>query len=90
MANHAIGEAISNAINTSFTKSFESSAAIPVVDAPSTLRTPISFLRCAMLNADSPNKPRQAIKIAIDVNALKIFDIRSSDLKSLSNASSKK
>src|SRR3954462_12448435 len=60
---HATGEAIKNEMTTSFKKSFDSSPTMPAVLAPSTLRIPISFMRCSTLKVVRPNKPRQEIKI---------------------------
>ena len=48
----------------SLTKLPESIAIIFDTDAPNTLRTPISFVRCAAVKVASPNKPRQEMKIA--------------------------
>ncbi len=51
-------------MTTSIKKSFESSCTILLTLAPNTFLIPISFMRWVMANADSPNKPKQAIKIA--------------------------
>jgi len=45
IAHHAAGVATINATKTNFRKSFESKALMPATDAPSTFRTPISFMR---------------------------------------------
>src|SRR3954468_3074796 len=64
MANQATMKAMMAAKPTSFKKSFDNSVTIVLTSAPSTLRIPISFVRWLMVKADSPNKPRHAIKIA--------------------------
>jgi hypothetical protein len=64
MISHANGEAMNNAIATSFRKSFENKITMLATLAPSTLRTPISFVRCSALNVASPNKPRHEIRMA--------------------------
>ena len=33
-------------------------------EAPNTLRTPISFVRCSAVNVAKPKRPRQEIKMA--------------------------
>ena len=35
-----------------------------VIFAPSTLRIPISFVRCTVVNAANPNKPKHASNMA--------------------------
>src|SRR4030095_5622544 len=69
----AMGDAMTKAIATSLMKSFESSVTIFDTDAPSTLRTPISFVRCAVEKSDKPNKPRHAIKMAKPANIANTF-----------------
>ena len=51
-------------INTSNTNSFDSNRHKLNTDAPSTLRTLISLIRCSATKIESPNNPRQLIKIA--------------------------
>ena len=63
MDHQAIGAAIRNAINTRRRKSFEIKKVIPVTDAPSTLRTPISLILVSAIYVARPNKPRQEINI---------------------------
>ena len=46
---HASGAAITNAINTSFIKSIDNKLTILETLAPSTFRTPISFVCCMVL-----------------------------------------
>ena len=46
LAHQAIGEAIRIAMPTSFIKSFDNNLTTPVTEAPSTLRIPISLVRC--------------------------------------------
>jgi hypothetical protein len=62
------GKAIMAAIRTSFKKSFESILTIPVTEAPSTLRIPISFVFCSAVKVTRPNKPRQEINMARKAN----------------------
>jgi len=76
---HATGKAMIAAIVTSFRKSFASNVTIELTFAPNTLRTPISFMRCVISNADSPNKPRQAMNIAMHANMVKMVPWRCSD-----------
>jgi len=64
MVHQAIGEASRIAISTSFTKSRDSIAVIPVTEAPNTLRIPISFVLNSAIYDASPSKPRQDIKMA--------------------------
>src|SRR5690606_28799747 len=47
MLHQAIGEAMRMAINTGFIKSFDKRVTIPPVEAPNTLRMPISLIRCS-------------------------------------------
>ena len=68
MAYQATGKAITAAIKTNFKKSFDNSVTICGTLAPNTLRTPISLTLCVMVKADNPNKPKQAIKIAMHEN----------------------
>lgn len=56
---HATGVAITKAINTSCTKSFDKIEMILVTVAPSIFLIPISFVRVLMVYITSPNKPRQ-------------------------------
>ena len=65
IAYHAIGKARRDAITTSFKKSFDNNVTMPLMFAPNTFRTPISFMRCEIANAERPNNPRHAMKIAI-------------------------
>ena len=53
-----------NAISTSFANPFVSSTSSSPIEAPSTLRTPISLVRCAVVMEVNPNSPKQAITIA--------------------------
>ncbi len=76
MAYHAIGKAISDAMITSFRKSFDKSITIVPTLAPNTLRMPISLMRCVMAKEESPSNPKQAISMAIQekiVNRLLCF-----------------
>ena len=45
MAPHAMGDATKNEINTRITKSLDSNDVMPVTEAPSTFRMPISLMR---------------------------------------------
>ena len=49
---------------TNLIKSIDSSRIMPETDAPSTLRTPISLVRCMVENRDKPKRPKEAIKMA--------------------------
>src|SRR5690349_16854017 len=69
------GNAHTKAITISFRKSFDSSATIAASLAPSTLRIPISFVRVSAENVASPNKPRQAMSIAMHVNDITMPDV---------------
>ena len=62
MTYQAMGQAITMAINTSFMKSKASILTIPVVLAPNTLLTPISFILLVAACADRP-KSRQMMNI---------------------------
>src|ERR1700704_2877316 len=64
MPYQATGIAIKNEINTSATKSLLNSPQRFKTDAPNTLRTPISLVRCSAMKDASPNKPRQLMNIA--------------------------
>ena len=59
---HDSGNAISNDISISFIKSFESIVVMVVVDAPVTLRIPISFLLFCAVNAGS-DVPHSVLKL---------------------------
>src|SRR4030095_12353635 len=88
ISHQAIGEAITIAIKTSFTKSFERSAATLETEAPSTFRTPISFVCCETATIVKPNNPRQEIKMRSMENITdKLVNCRSV-LYCLSNSSS--
>ena len=56
------------AIITSFMKSLESILVTEVTLAPSTLRIPISLVRCFAINVANPNNPKQAINMASTEN----------------------
>src|SRR6185312_5257623 len=56
--------AIKQEINTSNANSLESICHRWYTEAPNTLRTPISFLRCSATNDARPNNPRHEIKVA--------------------------
>ena len=62
MAYQAIGVAKIIAIQTRLKKSFDNKAIMLEEEAPSTLRTPISFSRRSAAKAASPNRPKQEIK----------------------------
>jgi hypothetical protein len=63
--NHASGDAITIVIHTSFIKSFERRVATLITEALNTFVIPISRVRCSAEKANSPNKPKHAIKMAI-------------------------
>src|SRR5215203_3697179 len=73
ITHQATGKAITLAINTSLTKSFDTSNKILETDAPRTFRTPISFVRCTVENMASPNNPRHATKMATAAKKPKTF-----------------
>ena len=77
------------AINTSFKKSFDNNVTMVLTFAPNTFRTPISFMRCVMANADKPNKPRHAMKIAMHANIVNMVPCLCSDSYSFANLSSR-
>ena len=56
-----------------FDKIFESNRMMFETEAPSTLRTPISFVRCAVANKESPSSPRHAMKMAKPENMPNTF-----------------
>src|SRR3954467_2222538 len=56
--------AIKQAIITSNTKSTDTMLHKLYTDAPSTLRTPISFVLCSAIKDASPNNPRQEMNMA--------------------------
>ena len=76
---YAIGTAIKQEITTSFKKSLDNIFHTLKIDAPNTLRTPISFFLCSATNDVNPNSPKQLIKIANAVNTPESVPIRSSD-----------
>src|SRR6185437_2406933 len=90
MAYQATGNAMNDAIITSFKKSFEISATIPGTLAPNTFLTPISFTRCEMAKAERPNKPRHAMNMAMDAKTIKIVSCVCSDAYNFEKFSSKK
>ena len=73
-----MGEAISNDMVTSFTKSFDNNCHKLNTVAPNTLRTPISLMRCSAINDAMPNKPRQLINMAKPAKQVASLPIRSS------------
>jgi len=70
--------AITQAASTRITKSFDSICHRLATEAPSTLRMPISLVRCSATNEASPNSPRQLMKIAKTVKNEASFPMRSS------------
>src|SRR5215203_5193095 len=90
MAHHAIGEAITMAIMISFTKSFDNMAVMFLILAPNTFRIPISFVRCSAINAESANKPRQAMIIANTAKLVKMLPVRFTSSYILAKRSSMK
>ena len=60
-----MGKARRLAIIISFIVFFVNSTNMLPVDAPNTFLTPISLVLIATVWSDSPNNPKQAIKIAI-------------------------
>ena len=76
MANHAIGEAMTIAMSTSFRNSLDNNVTILEMLAPSTFLTPISLVRCSALKVARPNNPKQEIRIAIMVKYPTMADRR--------------
>src|ERR1700751_5260528 len=70
IAHQARGAAMTNANNTSVINSFESSATIWVTEAPTTLRTPISFVLRVVVYITSPKSPKQLMNPARAVHQL--------------------
>ena len=58
--NQDTGMAIKNEMNTSVTKSFDNNFQRLNTDAPNTLRTPISLVRCSAINDAIPKRPKTA------------------------------
>src|SRR6476646_5693144 len=75
IAHHAMGNAITEEISTSFKKSTDSIRAILLTDAPNTLRMTISLTRCSAAYVIKPNKPRQAITMANTENVINICPV---------------
>src|SRR6202012_1655708 len=62
-----------NAINTSQTNSCDRLNQRLLIEAPNTLRIPISLRRCSAEKEANPNNPRQEIMIARQVKPIAIF-----------------
>src|SRR5579863_4388781 len=90
MKYHAAGDAIRNATTTSFKKSFDNSIVIVPILAPSTFRTPISFILVSAIYVASPNKPRQEIKTLRPAKSNDSFPVRCTSRNLLSYDSSAK
>lgn len=71
--NLVIGVAIAIAINTGFVNVEDSRYTTWKIDAPNTLRTPISFVLCSARKAERPYKPRLEIKIPSAAKTLNKF-----------------
>lgn len=67
ISHHATGKATRDAMSTGLRKFFESITTISPAPAPSTLRMPISRVRCSALKAASQNRPRLPTKTAMTV-----------------------
>src|SRR4030095_3737162 len=65
MKYQAKGEAINNAIVTSFRKSFDSKTLMLVADPPPAFLIPFFFVLYSAASAAKPNKPRHARKMEI-------------------------
>src|SRR5262245_47647432 len=63
ITHQATGNVIKNATMTSVKKSLDNSETICATVAPSTFRTPISFVRVLVIYMTRPNNPRQLIKM---------------------------
>ncbi len=57
-----MGAAIKNAMITRMVNSFDKRITISLTGAPSTLRIPISFLRCIAINEINPYNPKAGYK----------------------------
>src|SRR5678815_4439985 len=64
IAYQARGNAIKNASRIGFKKFADNNFIMLADEAPNTLRTPISLVRCSAVNVANPNNPRQEIKMA--------------------------
>src|SRR5437764_14564503 len=73
MPHQETGNAINDAMSTSFKKSFESIVKILPTVAPNTFLTLISLVRYCVVYAARPNKPMHAIKMASVENMVKNF-----------------
>ena len=74
-----MGQATIEASATSFRKSSDNNLTMLLVLAPSTFRIPISRMRWVMVNADNPNRPRQAMKMAMLAKMVKMVPCLCSD-----------
>ena len=70
MAHHASGDAMTMAISTNLRKSLESNWTMLATLAPSTLRTPISFVRCSAVKVARANRPRHETNTVYTANPL--------------------
>ena len=82
------GIAIRRAITTGLKKLVPRIRRIFGTEAPSTLRIPISLVRCSAVNVANPNKPKQEIKIAIMAKQLASLLISCSLLYNIAYCSS--
>src|SRR5690606_16067187 len=91
MTYHATGMAMTAAININFMNSRVSSNTIEDMEAPITLRIPISFVRRAAMYDERPNKPRQATKIPnVENNPNRLLNDKSALYCRSKNSSRKK
>src|SRR5689334_3279368 len=84
------GMAIKQEMATNSIKSFDNKPQMFAVEAPSTLRMPISFTRCSATKEVRPNKPRQEINMANAAKKVDNLPTRFSSLNFLANSSSAK
>src|SRR3569833_32550 len=80
---NASGDAITQLISTSTTKSRDNNIHTWAIDAPSTLRIPTSLVRCSATYAARPNKPRHEINMARAANTPASFPTNTSRLNLL-------
>ena len=67
VTHHATGQAITPAIITHLTNSFDIRIRMLAMDEPSAFRIPISLVLPSIINEDKPNKPNAEIIIAKNV-----------------------
>lgn len=76
--NHAKGAVIKKEIPTNFKMSSENNLIMVLLEAPKTLRTPISLVRCCAENIANPRRPKAEIAIASKEKTLDSLEINCS------------